>query len=326
MMHVARLLAALTAMLALATPAAFAQQNLPLVVVLLHGTESFNRERLAGFRDGMRELGYIDGKNVRLEVRWTDNQADRLAPLARELLNLKPAVAVAAPVISAQALQRESKTVPIVMANGAGALRAGLIASMAHPGGNVTGVTNQGDDLTQKHFELLAEIAPRAKRVLTLSSGQAIVEPDIRSASRSAAKAYGMTLIEARADSAEKIRQLHDLCVRERCEAMAVLLDPHFLSLRADLIALTTNLRIPSVFYAHEFVSEGGLIAYSVDFRKLFARAATYVDKFLKGAKPADLPVEQPTKFELILNMKTAKALGLKIPNSILVRADKVLE
>jgi putative ABC transport system substrate-binding protein len=212
------------------------------------------------------------------------------------------------------------------MGNGAGALAIGLIASMARPGGNVTGLTNQGSDLTQKHFELLSEIAPRVKRVMTLSSGQALVEGDIRSQSRAAGRMYGMTLIEAWADTPEKVRQLRERCVKERCEAMVVLLDPTVASLGPELGELATRLKIPSVFFSYEFVREGGLMSYSVDFRRLFARAATYVDKILKGAKPADLPVEQPTKFELVLNMNVAKELGLKVPNSILVRADKVIE
>jgi putative ABC transport system substrate-binding protein len=326
MMRNAGVFAALTALLALVALPAFAQPTPPLVAVLLHGTEDFNRERLGGFRAGLRELGYIEGKTIRIEVRWSDAQADRLAPLARELLALKPALIVTAPVLSAQAAFRETKTVPIVMASGSGALRAGLIASMAHPGGNVTGVTNQGDDLTQKHFELLNEIAPRAKRVIALSSGQGVVEPDIRSQSRAAAKKYGMTLIEAWADTPAKVRELNDRCVKERCEAMVILLDPTIGSLSAELAAVAAKLKLPSVFYSHEFVQDGGLISYSVDFKKLFARSATYVDKILKGAKPADLPIEQPTTFDLTVNRKTAKTLGLRLPNSILVRADKVIE
>jgi putative tryptophan/tyrosine transport system substrate-binding protein len=225
-----------------------AQPRIPLVAVLLHGTESAQRVQVDTFRDGMRELGYVDGKNYRMEVRWSDGQVDRLPALARELLQLKPDVAVASPVLSTQALSRESKTVPIVMAGGVGALRIGLIASMARPGGNVTGVSNQGDELTQKLFELLKEIAPRARRVLVLSSGQGVAEPDTRGASRAVAKVYGMTLIEALADSPEKIRQVSALCMRERCEALVVLLDPYFSSRRTEVIALAAQRRLPAVY------------------------------------------------------------------------------
>ena len=304
-----------------------AQPRIPLVTVLLHGTESAYRNRVEAFRDGMRELGYVEGRNYRMEVRWSDLQLDRLPALARELLQLKPDVAVAAPVLSTQALNRESKTVPIVMAGGVGALRVGLIASMARPGGNVTGVSNQGDELTQKLFELLREIAPRANRVMVLSSGQAVVEPNTRSASRAAAKGYAMTLIEAWADSTEKIRQVPALCARERCEALVVLLDPYFTSQRTEVVALATKLRVPAIYAGgSEFVEDGGLVGYSADILTGFRRAATYVDKILKGAKPGDLPVEQPTKFELVINQKTAKALGIKLPQAILVRADRVIE
>ena len=303
-----------------------AQPRITLVTVLIHGTESAYSARLGAFRDGMRELGYVEGKNYRAEIRWSDNQLDRLPALARELLLLKPDVAVAAPVLSTQAFNRESKIVPIVMAGGVGALRFGLIASMARPGGNVTGVSSQGDELTQKHFEMLKEIAPRAKRIMALSSGQGAAEPDVRSGSRAAAKAYGMTLIEAWADSPEKIRQMAALCVRERCEGLVVLLDPYFTSRRTDLVALAVKLRIPAVYYAFEFVEDGGLIGYSADPVTGFRRAATYVDKILKGAKPADLPIEQPMKFELVINLKTAKALGVKMPPSLLLRADRVIE
>lgn len=326
MKRILRLFAVLSVLLSLTAPPAFAQSAIPLIGVLLHGTEGFNAQRLEGFRQGMRDLGYLEGKTYRLEVRWSDNRMDRLGPLARELLALKPAVVVAAPVVAAQAFHRETKVVPIVMGNGAGALGTGLIASMARPGGNVTGMTNQGDDLTQKHFELLAEIAPRAKRVLTVSSGHALIEADGRAKSRAAAKAYGMTLIEVWVDDAQKVRQLNERCAREHCEAMVLLLDPSLASLRSDFVALASALKMPSVFFAHEFVHEGGLISYSVDFPKLFARSAMYVGKILKGAKPADLPIEQPTKFELVVNMKTAKALGLKVPNSIILRADRVIE
>ena len=319
--------ATLLALAVLCAPAvSWAQARIPLVAVLIHGTDVGYRARLDAFRGGMRELGHVEGKNYRMEVRWSDNQLDRLPALARDLLQLKPDVAVAAPVLSTQAFNRESKIVPIVMAGGTGALRVGLITSMARPGGNVTGLSNQGDELTQKHFEMLKEIAPRAKRIMTLSSGQGVAEPDVRSGSRAAAKAYGMTLIEAWADSPEKIGQMSALCERERCEGLVVLLDPYFISRRTDVIALAAKLRIPAVYHSFEFVEAGGLIGYSADPRTGFHRAATYVDKILKGAKPADLPVEQPTKFELVINIKTAKSLGLTIPPSLLIRADRVIE
>lgn len=201
---------------ALATRGASAQPRMPLIVVLMHGTESVILPRLDALRGGLRELGYHEKQNYRMEVRWSDNRVERLPELARELLGLKPNIAVANLVLSAQALHRESKTIPIVMAGGAGAQRVGLIANLARPGGNVTGLTNQGDELTTKLFELLQEIAPRAKRVAVLSSGLGAAELDVRAGSRAAAKAYGLTLIEAFAESPSQLRPLAERCARER--------------------------------------------------------------------------------------------------------------
>jgi putative ABC transport system substrate-binding protein len=311
---------------ALAAGDASAQPRVPLIVVLMHGTESVVRPRLEALRGGLRELGYREGQNYRMEVRWSGSRVERLPELARELLGLKPDVAVAQPVLAAQAFHRESKTIPIVMAGGAGAQRVGLIASLARPGGNVTGLTNQGDELTTKLFELLQEIAPRAKRVVALSSGLGAAELDVRAGSRAAAKAYGLTLIEAFADSPSQLPPLAERCARERCEALVSLLDPNLSSFRSEVVALAARLRIPAAYPINEFAVDGGLISYSTDILQLARRAAAYVDKILKGAKPGDLPVEQPTKFELVVNQKTAKALGLKIPQSIPMRADRVIE
>jgi putative ABC transport system substrate-binding protein len=212
------------------------------------------------------------------------------------------------------------------MANGAGAQRLGLIASLARPGGNVTGVQNQLDELSAKQLEFLREIAPNARRVMTLSSGLGAAELDVRQGSRSAAKAFGMTLIEARADIPAKLAQVSSVCEREKCEALVVLLDPNVQSFRSDVIAMAARLRIPAVYPTLEYAEDGGLLAYSTELRPLFKRAARYVDKILKGAKPADLPVEQPTKFEMLVNLNTARTLGISIPQSILLRADRLIE
>jgi ABC-type uncharacterized transport system substrate-binding protein len=305
---------------------ALAQPRQPLIVVLMHGKERALPGRLEALIEGLRDLGYIEGRNYRMEVRWSDNQVERLPALARELLAKKPEVAVGSPVLSALALQRESRTVPIVIASGAGAQRVGLIASLAHPGGNVTGLENQLDELSAKQLELLKEIAPSAKRVMTLSSGLGAAEPDVREGSRTAAKAYGMTLIEALADSPAKLAQVSAVCERERCEALVVLLDPNVQSFRSEVIAMAARLRIPAAYPILAYADDGGLVAYSTDAGLLFRRAASYVDRILKGAKPADLPVERPTKFELVINLKTARTLGIKLPQSVLMRADRLID
>ena len=306
--------------------AAHAQPRMPLIGVLIHGTESGDHARLEALRDGMRELGYVEGRSYRLEARFSDGRFERLPDLARELLRLNPDVAVGAPVVSAQAFWRDTKTVPIVMATGSGALQIGMIAGLARPGGNVTGVTHQADDLTRKLFELVREIAPHVKRVMALSSGRALVEADTRSGSRAAAAALGMTLIEAWADSPDDIRRLADRCERERWEALVVLIDPDLFTRRPGVVSLATKLRLPAVYPALEYAQDHGLIAYAADQRQNIRRAAHFVDRILKGARPSDLPVEQPTKFELVINLKAAKALGITIPTSVLARADQVIE
>jgi putative tryptophan/tyrosine transport system substrate-binding protein len=306
--------------------AAQAPSRAPLIAVLMHGKENAYPGRLEALQEGLRELGYVEGRNYRIEVRWSDNQVDRLPALARELVARQPDVAVCAPVLSAQALHRESKTLPIVMASGAGAQRVGLIASLARPGGNVTGIQNQLDELAAKQVELLREVAPNARRVITLSSGLGAAEPDVRQGSRAAARVYGMSLLELVAETPAKLAQATAACEREKCDALVVLIDPNLQSFRPEVTAMAARLRIPAVYPTLEYADDGGLLAYSTDPRALFRRAASYVDRILKGARPADLPVEQPTKFELHVNLKTARALGLTIPQAILLRADQLIE
>jgi putative ABC transport system substrate-binding protein len=305
---------------------AWAQPRVPLIAVLMHGSESADTRRLDALREGLRELGYQEKRNFRMEVRWSDNREERLLALARELLAFKPDVIVAAPVIASRAVHRETRTIPIVMAGGAGAQRSGMIANIARPGGNVTGVTSQGDELTTKLFELVREFAPQARRVMALSSGRGAADADVRAQSRAAAKAYGLTLIEATAESPAQLSLLEERCARERCEALVTLNDPILFHFRADVVALVARLRIPAAYANMRYAEDGGLIGYSTDTSQLARRAATYVDKILKGAKPGDLPVELPTKFEMVVNRKAAKSLGLEIPQSILVRADRVIE
>jgi putative ABC transport system substrate-binding protein len=311
---------------ALVAGLAIAQPRPPLIVVLMHGHPGALAGRVEALVEGLRELGYVRGRGYRMEVRWSDNDVARLPVLARELLAMKPDVAVASPVVSAQALARESRTVPIVIASGAGAQRVGLIASLAQPGGNVTGIENQLDTLTAKQFELLNEIAPGAKRVLALSSGLGAAEPDAREGSRVAARALGMTLVEAFADRREKLADVSSRCERERCDALVVLIDPSLQNFRADVIAMAARLRIPAVYPTLPFADDGGLVAYSTDIPLQFRRSAFFVDRILRGAKPGELPVERPTRFELVVNVKTARALGLAIPRAVLLRADRIVE
>ena len=310
----------------LVLPDAWTQSAVPLIAVLYHGSAGVMRARHDALREGLRELGYAEGKSYRMDVRYTDGRIERLPELARDLVRLKPAVAVAAPVVSAQALHQAQKTLPIVMSSGAGAERFGLVESLGRPGGSVTGLTNQGDELTGKLFEILLELAPKAKRVVALSSGLGAAEASVRRESREAARRFGLVLVEALAEGPAQLPQLAERCRHERCEAMVTLLDPNVFSFRPEIIALAAKLRVPAIYPQIDFVDEGGLASYSADQLQMYRRAASYIDKILKGAKPGELPIERPRKFELVINVKTAKTLGISIPPSLRMRADRVIE
>ncbi len=308
-----------------AAGAARAQPRVPLIVFLQQGTESLAGLRSDQLREGLRELGYIEGAQYRMEVRLSDNRLDQLPALARELLRLNPAVAIGSPGVAAAAFWRESKSIPIVLAGGV--VIPGMIATLARPGGNVTGIVNQADEVTPKLFEFMREVAPRAERVVTLTSGRGLIEAEVRDLSRIAAKVYGMTLIEAIANSPGEIDQLAARCERERCQALVVLPDPViFSSLPEQVSALAMRLRLPVVSGNPGYARDWGLIGFATDPGGITRRAAYYVDRILKGALPADLPVEQPTKFELVVNLRTAKALGITVPQLILLRADEIVE
>ena len=305
---------------------AAAQARPPLIAVLNIGNEEATKSNLDAFRDEMRKLGYEEGVKYTVAVRWSNASIQRLPELARELVALNPDVAVAHQVVGAQALHRESPSTPIVMAGGSGALQTGLVQSLARPGGNVTGLLNLSDELTGKLFELMHEIAPRATRVVALSSGRGVVEAEVRAQSRAAAKALGMTLVDAVAESSSQLGAIAERCSREHCEAMVSLPDPTLGSFAEAVTTLAASMRIPAVYSNTAFSTVGGLVSYSSDFLQISRRAAVYVDKILKGAKPGDLPIERPTKFELVVNLKTAQGLGIKIPQAILLRADRVIE
>jgi putative ABC transport system substrate-binding protein len=303
-----------------------AQARSPLIAILNTGNEDVTKRNLDAFRDEMLKLGYQEGVNYRVAVRWSNANIQQLPELARDLVRLNPDLAVAYQVIGAQALHRESPSMPIVMAGGSGALQTGLIESLARPGGKVTGLLNLSDELTAKLFELLREIAPRAKRVVALSSGRGVVEAEVRAQSRAAAKALGMTLTEAVAESSSQLSGIAERCAREHCEALVSLPDPALSSFPEAVTALAASMRIPAVYSNTAFSTAGGLVSYSADFVQISRRAAVYVDKILKGARPGDLPIERPTKFELVVNLKTANSLGIKIPQAMLLRADRVIE
>jgi putative ABC transport system substrate-binding protein len=281
------------------------------------------------FRQGLRDLGYVEGRNVVIEYRDADGKPERFPAVAAELVALKVDVIVAGPTLAALAANQATKTIPIVFANAADPVASGLVTSLARPGGNVTGLSMLAPELVGKCLELLTQAVPGVSRVVVLwqpgSSGER-TEKDMLKEADGAARALGVRLqvVEVRGP-ADFDRAFSDM-TRARAGALAVLPSSMLFNERRRLVDLAAKNRLPAVYPYREAVDAGGLMAYGANFADLYRRAATYVDKILKGAKPGDLPVEQPTKFELVINLKTAKALGLTIPQSLLGRADQVIE
>jgi len=309
-----------------AAPLAVQAQPVFRIGVLIHGTERTYGARVEALRAGLRELGYVEGRNLKLSVRWNDGSAEQLPDLAAELLREKPDLLVAAPVFSAAAAHKHTRTVPIVIASGSGAVQIGIAQSLAHPGGNVTGVSHQGEDLTQKQVELLKTIAPNISSIGFLTTGKSFIYEEQRRHVMRAAEALELRFIEVRIDTAADLERLASMCGKGGCEALLVATDPTLTNLRVQIYDWATRLRLPAVYPVPEYAKEGGLIGYGANGEELFRSAATYVDKILKGAKPGALPIEQPTKFDLVVNLRAAKAIGLTIPQAVLLRADEVIQ
>jgi putative ABC transport system substrate-binding protein len=281
------------------------------------------------FRQGLRDLGYAEGRNLVIEYRDAEGKFERLPALAAELVALKVDVILAGSTPHAVAAKQATRTIPIVVASVGDPVSSGLVTSLARPGGNVTGLSILAPELVGKCLELLKQAVPGVSLVAVLwqpgAAGERTVR-DMLKAAEVAARALGVRpqFVEARGP-ADFDRAFSDM-TKARAGALTVLGTPMFFNERRRLVELTAKNRLPAVYPLREYVDAGGLMAYGPNLADLFRRAATYVDRILKGAKPADLPVEQPTKFELVINLKTAKALGLTIPQSVLGRADRVIE
>jgi putative ABC transport system substrate-binding protein len=281
------------------------------------------------FLQGLRDLGYVEGRNVVIEYRYAQGKPERFPALAAELVALKVDVIVVSNTPPALAAKQATRTLPIVFAFAPDPVTEGLVTSLARPGGNVTGLSTLAPELGGKRLELLTQAVPGVTRVAVLWQPGGVperTEKDILTSAEVAGRALGLRLqfVEARG-SADVDRAFSDM-TRARAGALTVLGSPMFTSERSRLVDLAAKHRLPAVYGRREYVDAGGLMSYAPNLADLFRRAATYVDKILKGAKPGDLPVEQPTKFELVINLKTAKALGLTIPPSLLARADEVIQ
>ena len=281
------------------------------------------------FRLGLTELGYIEGRNIAIEYRAADGKIERLPGLATELVGLKVDLIVALATPAGRAAQQATTTIPIVVTAMGDPVRDGLVASLARPGGNITGTTFLGPELVPKRLSFLRELLPTISRVAVLWHPGAFSEPTIREMLNEvaqAARTLGVQLQLVEVRSADEFDHAFTTMVGALAEALFQFPSTLFFNERRRIVDLAARHRLPAMFNAREFVQLGGLIAYGANLAELNRRAAAYVDKILKGAKPSDLPVEQPPKFELFINLKTAKALGLAVPDRLLVGVDEVIE
>jgi len=289
-------------------------------------SDSGGAARWKAFREQLRELGYVEGQNVFFESRWGDGQVGRLRGLAAELIDAKVDIMVTASSEAALAAKQATRSIPIVTATGGDPVKLGVVASLARPGGNVTGVFSLSNDLVGKRLEFLKQLIPRVARVAFLRhSDNRASALNLRDA-ESAARPLGLVVQSVGVRGPKELDAAFGAMKRERADAVIVLEATAFFPDRQRIADLALMHRLPMAAQAREYAEAGALISYGTDYLDLFRRAAMYVDKILKGAKPADLPIEQPTKFELVINLRTAKALGLTIPPSLLQRADQVIE
>jgi len=306
--------------------AARAQQKaMPVIGVLTATSPGPFAPLLRAFHQGLREAGYVEGQNVAIEYRWADGNYDRLPALAADLVGRKVDLIVAANPPPALAAKSATSTIPIVFRGGVDPVGDGLVASLARPGGNLTGVSI-ADDLTAKRLELLSELVPRAGVIaLLVNPNNTNAEPVIRDVQKAArTKRLQLHVLKARSES--EIDIAFASLVKLHADALVVAADPFLSSRREQLVAQASRRALPSIYAWREFAASGGLISYGPSLTSAYRLVGVYAGKILKGAKPADLPVQQATTFELVVNLKTAKALGLTVPRQLLARADEVIE
>jgi putative ABC transport system substrate-binding protein len=299
--------------------------KIPRIGYLTSSSLSASPERREAFRQGLRELGYVEGKNIVIEWRYAEGKFDRLPALAAELVRLKVDIIVSGGPTSTRAAKEATSTIPIVMAQDPDPVGSGFVASLARPGGNITGLSTLAPELSGKQLELLKEIIPRLSRVAVfgtstnLGSAQALREME-RAGGALKVKLQFLDIL-----GPKDIETAFRAASKGRADAVLVMSSPVFAAHRTQITERTIKSRLPAIYFRSEFVEDGGLMSYGASFTDMDRRAATYVDKILKGRTPADLPVEQPMKFEFIVNLKAAKAIGLTVPPNVLVRADKVI-
>jgi putative ABC transport system substrate-binding protein len=312
--------------LAFSFPAAAQQpKKIPRIGFLSSVSPSTISARVEAFRQGLRELGYAEGKNIVIEYLYAEGKPDRLPSLAAELVRLKVDVIVSAGPPPTRAAKQATATIPIVMAFDDDPIGSGFAASLARPGGNITGLATLSPEISGKQLELLREIVPKLSRVAVFANATQPGSPQALREINVAADGFGVQLQYLEIQAPKDIETAFQAASKERAHAVLVLSGTVLLSQRKQIVDLAIKSRLPTIYNRPEYAEDGGLVFYGVSYTDLFRRAATYVDKILKGAKSAELPIEQPKKFEFIINLKTAKQIGLTIPPNVLARADKVI-
>jgi putative ABC transport system substrate-binding protein len=301
-------------------------QKLPRIGVLLPGTPTSFAVRANAFLEGLRDLGYVEGRTIAIEWKWAEDKIERLPELSAELVRANVDVIVTGGTSAATALKSATKTVPIVMAIIGDPVAAGLVESLGRPGGNATGFSIIAPEVGTKRLELLKEIVPDASSVAVMLNPK---NPQSRIELKEmqvAAQTLGLQLHSIQITSEAVLDEAFAALTKAVAQGTILLTDPILFSQRKRIIELANRSRLPAMYFFQEFVKEGGLMSYGPSDADLFRRSAAYVDRILKGTRPSDLPIEQPTKFELVINLKTAKALGLTVPNTLLATADEVIE
>jgi putative ABC transport system substrate-binding protein len=307
------------------TTQAQAPKKVPIIGYVDAGSTATTGHRAKAFVQGLRDLGYVERENIMIDYRWAEGQTESLAALVNNVVRLKVDVIVSSATPAIKFAKEQTTTIPIVMAGVTDPVGNGFVASLAKPGKNITGLTHVAPDLTGKRLELLKNVVPSLSRVAVLwnpkQPGQSAAFKDMRIA----AEALKLTVISMEATNHEEIEKVLSGPGKDQAQALLELPDPVIFFNRQLIAASAAQRKLPSMYSFSEYVDAGGLISYGTSFPALFYRAASYVDKILKGVKPADLPVEQPTKFELVINLKTAKQIGVTIPPHVLARADRVI-
>ena len=318
----------LLTVLVLAALPLWAQQSkkIPRVGWLSGGDSNSSRSQVEGFRQGLRELGYVEGQNILLDYRWAEGKSDRYRALIGELVHLGADVIVTWGTQATLAAKQATHTIPIVAGGAGDLIGAGLVASLARPGGNVTGLTNIDPDLSAKRLQLLRETFPKVARVAVLYHGGPGGDQEELSETQTAARVLRIQIQPLQVKEPSQFRNGYAAMTKERAEALVILHGSFTAFHRKELIELAFKHRLPTMCASSIWSTDGGLLSYSRDRQDQSRRVAIYIDRILKGTSPAELPVEQPTKFELVINLKTAKQIGVTIPPNVLARADRVIK